>query len=100
MALPSRVEHVDRAGRGLILGNHHHSPKKRGLIRIAISGSIDDANQSIFPGLPGHRPASQAGLRVSRGYSPLIGAAQISARIWPAWRGLPILASAHDGAGP
>jgi hypothetical protein len=58
MALPSRVEHVDRAGRGLILGKPHHSPKKRGLIRIAISGSIEVAKHIDIPRLAGTGPAS------------------------------------------
>jgi hypothetical protein len=40
-------------------------PSRRDLRRFRFSGSISVARLLIFPGLPGHRPALEAGLRVS-----------------------------------
>src|SRR5271163_4322447 len=39
---------------------------KKGLHRIEFSGSIEGAQSTIFPGLPGHRPRLIGGFCVSR----------------------------------
>jgi hypothetical protein len=51
-------------GRARFQAKHRHCPT-RGLRRTAIWGNISPATDLIFPGLPGHRPASQGGFRVS-----------------------------------
>ena len=45
-------------------------PLREGLAPIQIFGEYQCRRQLIFPGLPGHRPALQAGLRVSGVRSP------------------------------